>query len=160
MKELFADMAAYHLWADARLLERVGRLPEAVIEESVACSFPSLKKTFAHLLTAEHLWRQRLDSHEAARVEDSSADFSALASQLIGDDEWLVGWIENRPDAYFDEVIAYENTRKQSMEIPVRQILLQLFHHASYHRGQVVAIFHQLQVSDIPGTDYLIFKRR
>jgi uncharacterized damage-inducible protein DinB len=160
MKELFVDLAAYHLWADKRLLDRAAKLPEEMLEQQVASSFPSLKKTFAHMLSAESIWMSRLDRQEPpARRDDFPGDFNELVGELIHHDSWLVDWIKSRPEAFFDEVIAYYNTRKQYHETPVRQVLLQLFNHAGYHRGQVVTIFHQLGVSHIPATDYILHQR-
>lgn len=160
MKELFVDLAAYHLWADTRLLDRAAKLPEEMLEQQVASSFPSLKKTFAHMWSAESIWMSRLDRQEPpARRDDFPGDFNELAGELIHHDSWLADWIKSRPEAFFNEVITYYNTRKQYHETPVRQILFQLFNHAGYHRGQVVTIFHQLGVSDIPATDYILHQR-
>jgi uncharacterized damage-inducible protein DinB len=160
MKELFVDLAAYHLWADKRLLERAIQLPEEMTEREVVCSFPSLKKTFAHMLSAEHIWLQRVDKRKPAiHGEDFPEDFEELAQELVHHDSRLADWIESQSEEFLDEVIAYYNTRKEYYETPVRQILLQLFYHAGYHRGQVVAIFHQLGVTDIPPTDYIVYQR-
>ncbi|MBD0288544.1 MAG: DNA polymerase, partial [Flavisolibacter sp.] len=40
------------------------------------------------------------------------------------------------------------------------QMLLHLFNHGTYHRGQLVNMLRQLEVSPIPQTDFIVWSRR
>ncbi|MCW3088046.1 MAG: hypothetical protein JWQ78_1432, partial [Sediminibacterium sp.] len=41
----------------------------------------------------------------------------------------------------------------------VKEILLHLFNHGTYHRGQLVTLLRQVGVEEIPRTDYIEFSR-
>lgn len=160
MKEVFVDLAGYHLWANQRLLAAIAALPPELPEQTVHSSFPSLKQTFLHLFWAETTWLRRLQGMEAVSPGSLAVpDFGELSQLLTGSNEKLVAWIGDQKEPYFSQTIAYYNTKMEYFNMPIYQCLLQLFNHGTYHRGQVVTIFHQLGITTIPGTDYIIFKR-
>jgi uncharacterized damage-inducible protein DinB len=39
------------------------------------------------------------------------------------------------------------------------QILMHCFNHSSYHRGQLVTMMRQLDLTDIPAMDLVVFQR-
>jgi uncharacterized damage-inducible protein DinB len=160
MKEVLSDLASYHLWADRRLLEAISKLPPEVPEREVESSFPSLRLTFEHMLWSEQVWLQRLQMAEKVHiVPQPDRSFNELGSQLIHHNERVVEWIKDQKDIFFDHIIAYYNSKKQYYKQPVYQCLLQLFNHATYHRGQIVTMLHELKITKIPATDYIVFKR-
>lgn len=159
MKQLFTDLAAYHLWADSRLLEAVGLHPE-LAEREVPGSFPTLKATFEHLLWAEITWLRRLGAHKEERPDPGfRGGFRELSAALLAHNEQIVRWTGEQHAAFFEQMIAYHNSQKQYFRMPVWQCLLQLFNHGTYHRGQVVSMLRQLGLTSIPATDYIVFRR-
>jgi len=40
------------------------------------------------------------------------------------------------------------------------QILLHIFNHGTYHRGQLVTILQQLNIQNIPQTDFIVWTRK
>lgn len=160
MKELLSDLAGYHAWADKRLLDAVVQLPQALCDREVASSFPTLTGTFAHLFWAATTWLRRLEYLENMPAdEDFRGSFSELSSRLQAVDAALAGWIAEQSEATLTASFEYYNTKKQYFNMPVYQCLIQAFNHGTYHRGQVVTMFHELAISEIPGTDYILYKR-
>jgi uncharacterized damage-inducible protein DinB len=161
MKELIIDLAKYHYWANKRLLELVQKLPDDLPDRKAESSFPSLSKTFHHLLWADSLWLQRMQMKEKPMeiTEDFTANFTTLATRLLQQNELLIDWISKQKEIYLEHTVAYYNSQKKYYKTPVYQCLLQLFHHGTYHRGQIVTILRQLRVKKIPRTDYIVFKR-
>lgn len=160
MKTLFTDLAAYQLWADRRLLEAIAALPPGTVDKEVASSFPTLRATFEHLLWAGRTWLRRLEMQEGQRqAQDFEGGFAELSAALVAVDEHLAAWTSARDPSFFEQPVAYYNSQKQYFRMPVWQCLMQLFNHETYHRGQVVTMLHQLGVTTIPATDYIIFKR-
>lgn len=43
------------------------------------------------------------------------------------------------------------------MKLPVNVILMHVFNHATYHRGQLVTMLRQLGVKKIPQTDFMVY---
>ena len=60
MKQLLQQYAAYNVWANKIITERIAQLPEEIIHKETISSFPSLYKTVVHLMDVESLWWQRL----------------------------------------------------------------------------------------------------
>jgi uncharacterized damage-inducible protein DinB len=160
MKEVMKDLAAYHRWADKRLLDAACKLPPEGTDREVQSSFPSLRKTVEHLFWSEGVWLQRLQMQEKVVVPRAfEGDFAALAASLKALDGTLSEWLDVQKETLFEHTIAYYNTEKKYFKMPVYQCLLHFFNHGTYHRGQIVTIFHQLGVTKIPPTDYIVFKR-
>lgn len=162
MKEMMMDLANYNLWANKRLTDTILNLPEDYPTKEVASSFPTLQLTVLHVFGAESLWLQRLQMNENPVFEwaNFNGKFSDLAAKVIQHNELLKEWIASQKESFFEHTLAYYNSKKQYYKQPVYQCLLHLFNHATYHRGQIVTMFHELGVTKIPATDYIAFKRK
>ena len=98
------------------------------------------------------------------RVQFPSQDFSGEIQDVINGltqqsrqwHEWLVG----AHDHMLDHEFFYLNSRKERFKQPVYQVILHVFNHGTYHRGQLVSILRQLGISDIPQTDFIVWSRK
>jgi uncharacterized damage-inducible protein DinB len=162
MKEIILQYAAYNTWANSLLLTAAQALTEEQQRTEVKSSFPTVFKTFLHLLDAESIWWQRIKLQEKiARPGDSfSGDMQALGAQLQQQDRQWQEWVSNANELAFQHEFIYYNSRKERFKQPVYQMLLHLFNHNTYHRGQVVTILRQLGVEKIPPTDFIVWSRK
>lgn len=160
MKELIEDLAAYNAWADKRLLEAIGALAPEIADSETVSSFPTISATFTHLYWAGRTWLRRMQRLEAVpATEDYRGHFPELASALRALDAELAGWVSRQQEAFLGAPFEYYNTKNQFFRMPLYQCLVQAFNHGTYHRGQVVTMLRELGVKEIPGTDYIIYKR-
>lgn len=60
--------------------------------------------------------------------------------------------------ANLEKKIGFEHKEKQ-FSIPTREIIQTVFTHGSYHRGQVVMMMRQLNITQISQTDYIEWVR-
>jgi uncharacterized damage-inducible protein DinB len=65
----------------------------------------------------------------------------------------------NAKEVNLTHVFAYRNSKKEQFKEPVYQVLMHVFNHATYHRGQMVTMMRQLDVKTIPATDFIVFSR-
>lgn len=160
MKELLQQYAAYNIWANKILLDRISKLPEEKIMQEIASSFPSLYKTTAHLWFAEDIWWQRMKLVENITVAADSftGSFAALCSQLIKQSQQWAAWVDAASDIQLNHVFAYVRSKEQ-YKMKVHDMLLHLFNHATFHRGQLVTLLRQLGEDKIPATDYVAWCR-
>jgi uncharacterized damage-inducible protein DinB len=111
---------------------------------------------FSHILNAQHLWNCRINDAEYKykvwQVHDRS-DFlkiheenQAVTKKIIEEDD-------------MDRSISYSNTKGDSYFNTVGDMLMQVFNHGTYHRGQIAQLLKAKDV-DPPGTDYITFKRQ
>lgn len=162
MKEIILQYAAYHLWANNLLFTTIQSLSEEQHHATVRSSFPSLYKTALHMLDAESIWWQRMKLQE--KIDRPSDTFSgtmlALGQQLLQQNRAWQDWVANANELALQHEFIYYNSRKERFKQPVFQMLLHLFNHGTYHRGQLVTILRELGVEKIPPTDFIVWSRK
>jgi uncharacterized damage-inducible protein DinB len=114
------------------------------------------------MLDAESIWWQRLKLQEKIeRPSDRFAgDMQALNTQLQQQDKQWQEWVTGANEAALQHEFIYYNLSKERFKQPVYQMLLHLFNHNTYHRGQVVTMLRQLDIEKVPATDFIVWSRR
>jgi len=161
MKELLQQYAAYNIWANKVLFYRISKLPEEKITREIASSFPSVYKTSLHMWQAEDIWWQRLKLVENIAIlsETFSGTFTELTVGLARQSQQWKDWVDNATENQLTHVFAYVRNKEQH-KMKVQDMVLHLFNHATYHRGQLVTLLRQLGEEDkIPSTDFSTYCR-
>ncbi|HMI79169.1 MAG TPA: DinB family protein [Ferruginibacter sp.] len=162
MKQLLQQCAAYTIWANQKIFDCIINLSDDQINREIVSSFSSIQKTVLHMLDAESAWWQRLKLEEKMYVP--SADFSDSFLELVKkvNQQSLTWkeWVDSATEVQLQHVFAYQNTKKEQFKQPVYEMLLHLFNHNTYHRGQLVTMLRQLGVDKIPPTDFSVFCRK
>lgn len=152
MKELIHQYAAYDLWANTRLVERLQREDVHLLDRHVKSSFPSLRQTMFHIRDAGNTWYQRIFGEPALafgeEIDSVLKMSTAMQDRVRGLDE-----------AGLDATVHYARANGMSYAQPRWQLLMHCFNHASYHRGQVITIMRQLDLADMPRTDLVAYQR-
>jgi uncharacterized damage-inducible protein DinB len=161
MKELLLQFAAYNIWANQKIMEVILALPEEKQLVEVPSSFNSLYKTLLHMWDAESAWWQRMKLQE--RLVIPSENFNGTMKDVIEglilqSNQWL-DWISSASGIALDHVFQYQNSKKEQFKQPIYQMLLHVFNHGTYHRGQLINMLRQLGVEKLPQTDFIIFSR-
>lgn len=161
MKELLQQYAAYNIWANKILVETINKLSEAEKKKEVVSSFPSLYKTMQHMWLAEEAWwkRLKLTEHIVLESEKFAGSFTELTAKHLKQSMQFYDWIAGATENQLLHVFAYMRSKEQ-IKMPVYQMLIHVFNHATYHRGQLVSILRQLGVGKIPSTDFSTFSRK
>jgi uncharacterized damage-inducible protein DinB len=162
MKALLQPLATYNLWANQQLADTLLSQPSTLHVSAVSSSFPSLLKTVLHLWDAEAIWWQRLRLSEKLVIP--SAEFSgalpeACAGLLAQSRQWQE-WVGAAQEHMLLHEFSYQNTKREKFKQPVHQVLLHVFNHGTYHRGQLITMLRQLGVEKLPQTDYIAWSRR
>lgn len=161
MKDVLQQYASYHTWANQRLLDVILPLPGEWLVMPLAGSFPSLHATLMHMWDAESIWWQRLKMQEPVIAPGTNFKGTTgdVAVALLQQARLWESWISNATPAALEHVFHYQNTKREQFRQPVYQMLLHLFNHGTYHRGQLVTMLRQLQVESIPATDFIVWSR-
>jgi uncharacterized damage-inducible protein DinB len=160
MKELLQQYAAFNLWATQRITDIILQLPEEKINAEITSSFTSMYKTVLHLLDAESIWWQRLKLQEYVERpgESFTGSFEELQKKLLQQSRLFSEWVDNAGEHQLQHVFAYIRGKEQH-KMQVCNMLLHLFNHNSYHRGQLVTMLRQSGVTKIPSTDFAAYLR-
>ncbi len=89
-------------------------------------------------------------------------DFSteAIASGLISQSKQWEEWVDKNTEAGLAHVFAYQNSKREQFKQPLFQMLMHLFNHQTYHRGQIVTMLRLAGIEEIPATDFIVWSRK
>ena len=161
MKQLLQQYASYNLWANKIITDRLSQLSTDILNREMNDSFGSIHKTVVHLMDVESIWWQRLKLQEHVEWPGRTFDgnFEELSQQLLSLSRQWSEWVQNANDVNLDHVFGYQNSKKEFFKQPVYEMLLHLFNHQSFHRGQLVTMMRQNGIEKIPRTDFIVFSR-
>lgn len=161
MKELLQKLAAYNLWANKILLTKLNTVSSEVLHMETGSSFGSIYKTVVHLMEVEEIWWQRLKLQERVELPEKDPDenMELVSQRLLSSSTQWNDWVKESNDKNFTHVFGYYNSRKEYFKQPVNEVLLHLFNHQTYHRGQIVTLLKQNGINKIPATDFIVFTR-
>lgn len=161
MKELLKQLAAYNVWATQRITDVILSLPEEKQKAEIASSFNSLHTTILHIWDAESIWWQRMKLHERfVRPSDNPKGTTRdVINGLLSQSKLWEGWVSNASELSLDHVFQYYNNKKEPVKMPIYQMILHVFNHSTYHRGQLITMLRQLGVEKLPGTDFVLWVR-
>src|SRR5437868_2304808 len=161
MKPILKQYAAYSIWANRKIFDCIYNLSDEQINREVSSSFSSIYKTVLHMLDAESIWWQRLKLAEhIERPSDSfSGSFEELSKKLEAQSKLWEEWVNNANENQISHVFSYQNTKKEQFKQPVYEMLMHIFNHNTYHRGQLVTMIRQLGYDKIPPTDFIVYCR-
>ena len=92
--------------------------------------------------------------------ESFNGDLKELGNNLLNQNRQWKEWIGNAGEHQLDHVFQYQNLKGEQFKQPIFQMLLHVFNHGTYHRGQLVNILRQLGVEKIPRTDFIDWSRK
>ena len=163
MKETLQQYAGYNIWANKRLIETMQQLEQSQLDKEVNSSFTTIRKTVYHAWSAEYIWLQRLQLIEHPVWIEAKFDgaFEEACIKWKDTSLQLQQFIERQyNDAAFDHVFQYYNMKKQSFKNRVADVLMHVFNHSTYHRGQLITMLRQVGVKQVPGTDFIVYVRK
>lgn len=156
MKAILKQYASYNKWANQRIINVALALSEEELVKERIGSFSSIHKTFLHIWDAESGWWQRLKLEEKMILP--SMHFKGITQDITDaiqrQDELYEHWVHNATSAGIDHVMQFHNSKREPIKMQVAQLLLHVFNHSTYHRGQLVNQLREAGVTNIPGTDY------
>jgi uncharacterized damage-inducible protein DinB len=161
MKELLKQMAAYNTWATQKILDVINALPEEKQKAELPSSFKSLYSTVLHIWDAESIWWQRFKMHERIIVpsENFNGSIQDISNGLLAQSALWKDWVDNATDMALEHVFQYYNNKKELFKQPTWQMILHVFNHGTYHRGQLINMLRQLGIDKLPQTDFIIWNR-
>jgi uncharacterized damage-inducible protein DinB len=117
-------------------------------------------KLMAHLLAAQQIWLNRckgLPAIGGALWPDWKAD---TFEKLIDDNHTVwIDYINGLSEADFQNVIPYKNSRGDSYENQLEDVLAHLINHGTHHRAQIGQQLKFAGAENLPLTDYIFYIR-
>lgn len=162
MKKLLEQYAAYNHWANLRMTEMANNLSDDNLHKEINSSFNSIYKTLLHLWDVEDIWWQRLKLSEQQvwQSETFNGSVIELSTNLVSQSKQWVEWVDVATEAALQHEFIYRNSKKDQFKQPVYEMLVHLFNHQTFHRGQLITMVRHIREGDIPNTDLISFLRK
>lgn len=162
MKEILTYYCDYNIWANEKLANFFVDKSEELLARPIENSFPSIRKTLIHILSAEKSWLARLAEQPAnnKRVEDEFATSAMAFKALVAGSTDFAQFVHKQADSFFDKPIVYHTWDGNKWEMLPKIMIQHCMNHSTYHRGQLVTLARQLGMRHgVPSTDLLYYSR-
>jgi uncharacterized damage-inducible protein DinB len=151
---------AFNAWADNRIFEAVAPLTAEQYMRDMKSSHGSIHGTLTHIVGAEKLWLSRLVGKPDATLL-STHDVASLKGlkeiwERVGYD--TAKFLSTMNDKKLLETFSYSTTKGQQYTCVYWQAFQHVADHSTYHRGQIIALLRQLDVTP-PNTGLILFYR-
>lgn len=151
---------AYNDWANDLTFTSLDPIAPDVWAKTIGGSFPSIRDTMAHLVSAEWVWMRRWLG-ESPRVRPSwiaDATVPGLRERLLEIRRDQATFIDSLADSDIGRPLSVTRFDGESATLPLGQSLQHLVNHSTYHRGQIATLLRQVGMTPI-STDLLLFRR-
>lgn len=151
----------YKAWANRQLYAALATLPPDELLAARPMVFGSVVAALHHVYCMDQVWQAHLQGvthHFTTRNPPSTLTFPALRAAQENIDAWYVACANALQPDVADEVINFIFIGGGESSMSRADILLHVVNHASYHRGQVVAVLYQPSTR-LPATDLPVFLR-
>jgi uncharacterized damage-inducible protein DinB len=129
LMDYFRRQFAYDAWANQEVLVAI-RVSPAGIARSL--------ELFAHILSAERLWLERLRQTPQSlavwpqssldQCEAQASEMSRLWSEYL-----------DEPSCNLSQAVTYKNSKGETYSSTAEEILTHVILHSAYHRGQIAS---------------------
>lgn len=114
----------------------------------------------AHLLGAQQVWLPRCKGETATGVVIWPDWKSDVFEQTIANNhEGWISFVETLTPADFDQVISYNDSKGNSHQNKLIDILTHVINHGTHHRAQIGQLLKQVG-AELPFTDYIFYVRQ
>ena len=150
----------YNTWANSRVFDAVSGLDQEAFTRDLGSSYPSVRDTLVHLVSAEWIWLERWKGISPSTMIDEGefADIVELRDRWTVIEDHRESWFKAlRPEALAAN-LKYRNVAGNEYEQPLWQLVQHVANHSTYHRGQIVLMLRQLGAKTV-STDLVLWDR-
>jgi uncharacterized damage-inducible protein DinB len=142
-------LAAYNCWANEVLVHSLESLSAAVPASSL--------HLLSHISNAQLIWLSRIENMGHAPGVFDDHDLPGCREILVNTSDQLLE-LAAMPATGLSQVIRYVNSKGEIFDTPVKDILIHVFNHGTYHRAQIARDLRQ-NAFDPVNTDYITYVR-
>ena len=160
-KAYLIQLTDYNIWANDIVCGWLKQISDEQWQQEIVSSFNSVQATVLHIISAEHIWVQRMNMLEntewlAASYKGTKEEHSVMwkqASEKLK--KFVVDFDENKLQGKFD----FRRLNGELNTLLFYQAFAHVFNHSTYHRGQLITMLRQVGFAEVGSTDMLGFFR-
>jgi uncharacterized damage-inducible protein DinB len=160
MKNTLKAYTSYNLWANNEMIKCVEQLSQEQLHQTITSSFNSVFKTILHIWDAEFIWLQRMQGNPIKDWPSKMMDKDGFSTNLfLAGSANFNDFVNAASDSFFEQNCQYTNLKGEHFSSPFSSVIMHCMNHGTYHRGQLVTMFRQVGLTEIPSTDFITFER-
>lgn len=149
MPDTLTSLAAHVRWADERTIAGYRTLPVGRADAL---------RWIAHIAGSEHMWLSRIDGVAPRYAVWPDLDVDECERLMRQNHDALDRLLAAADAAAVDRVVRYVNSKGDTFDSRVGDILVHMAMHGQYHRGQVAAAVRAAGGEPL-ATDYIVWRR-
>lgn len=155
------ELYDYNYWANRRILGCAQQVSDAQRVASTGFSFDTLHGTLVHIMSAEWLWRSRIQDGISPPAMHDPAAFPTLArleAYWAEEEARMRAFLANVSEDDLNRTTTYRNTRGEACSNALWESLVHIPFHGMQHRSECAAMLTSFGYS--PGwIDFIAFVR-
>lgn len=160
MKDQLLQYSAYNVWANERIAAMLLKADRQLLDQEVKSSFPSIRKTIYHIWDAETIWLKRLKNEATDTWPSKEMNEPAAIDDFVATSRDFLVFLQKKDSTYFNDSTTYKNMSGASFATPNSGILMHVFNHGTFHRGQIITMLREMAYPHkIESTDLITFLR-
>jgi uncharacterized damage-inducible protein DinB len=155
------ELYAYHRWANRRLFDVASALGEEACGREIgkAFSYPTLRRTFAHLYGADAVWLARWRGQPTGALPGADiASMAALRKEWDGLVAEQQAWVEALRPVDLGREMHYKDTVGNPYHSPLGILLTHVAAHGNHHRSEIATMLTMVSGSP-PDTGIVMWHR-
>ena len=133
----------FNYWAKNRMILAVSELTEEQLLQDLSSSFPSIRNTLVHMMSAERRWLSIWQGNPVdPLMPEDLPDLASLASCWETVEQDMRSFAAAVTDVA--RSVSVPRPDGEAVLFPLNQLMQHVVNHSSYHRGQVATLMRQL----------------
>ena len=159
MEKPIIQQLRYNLWANKKMANWLRSIPEDQFSQAAANSFPSLRETVLHIRKGEYGWLNRINGVERPFDIDEPLGQAEILDQLILHSEQLLNHGLSLKAEDWQHIFSFRDGYGPAISYSQLALIQHVCNHSTYHRGQLITMAYQLNLSGFPPNDFILFLR-
>jgi uncharacterized damage-inducible protein DinB len=129
----------YNYWANDRILQTAAQAAPEELQQDVKLSHGSVLRTLVHAMSAEWVWRKRLqDGTSPAGLLDADnfTTLDLLRDRWAAEEKAMREFLQGLTDEDLNKKVAYKNLQGTAFSHTLWQLLVHVVNHGTQHRSE------------------------
>ena len=159
MKKILEQYTAYNLCANKIFSELFRTQASLQLDTKIRSSFESLRKTAKHIHDAENVWLMRLGGVSINQWPGEENMIGDLIFNFHESSERFHEFVAKQDEVFLMGECHFTNLQNKSYSLPVSGIVMHCMNHSTFHRGQLITMMRNMDMSEFPSTDLIAYLR-
>jgi uncharacterized damage-inducible protein DinB len=161
LRNLVLNKISYNAWANGVFVELLSTQPDEILNREMTSSCPTILATFKHIWEAQEYWTGIVgEIDDFVRVwEMENPSKNEIFEGLVANSNRLTEIVGAFSEDELKKAIKIKN-QWLDCELKRYEYIEQFIGHALYHRGQLVTMARTAGITEVPMTDFIVWKTK